>query len=62
MTNPILSEIYDIRRQILAEHKDDLGDYLHAELERAKADGHPIARIKQRSIRCTVSAGHVKPS
>ena len=27
MANPILSEIYDIRRQILAEHKDDLQDY-----------------------------------
>ncbi len=57
MANPILSEIYDIRRQILAEHKDDLEDYLHAELERAKAEGHPIAKIKQRTIR---SAGAAK--
>ena len=56
MTNPILREIYDIRRQILAEHKDDLTDYLHAELERAKADGHPIAKIQQRTIRCTGAA------
>lgn len=56
MANPILSEIYDIRRQILAEHKDDLEDYLHAELDRAKADGHPIAKIKQRTIRCTGAA------
>ena len=51
MTNPILNEIYDIRRQILAEHGDDLAEYLHAELERAKAAGHPIANIKQRAIR-----------
>lgn len=50
MANPILSELYDVRRQILAEHKDDLQDYLHAELERARADGHPIAKIKQRTI------------
>lgn len=56
MANLILSEIYDIRRQILAEHKDDLQDYLHAELERAKGDGHPIAKIKQRTIRCTGAA------
>lgn len=56
MANPILSEIYDIRRQILAEHKDDLKDYLHAELERARAEGHPIAEIKQRTIRCTRAA------
>ena len=56
MTNPILSEIYDIRRQILAEHKDDLKGFLHAELERARAEGHPIARIKQRTIRSTGAA------
>ena len=51
--NPILSEIYDVRRQILAEHENDLHAYLQAELERAKADGHPIAKIRQRSIRHT---------
>ena len=62
MTNPILREIYDIRRQILAEHKDDLEDYLHAELERAKADGHPIAKIKQRTIRRTEAAKPGVPS
>ena len=51
MTNPILKELYDIRREILAEHKDDLADYLRAELAQAKAAGHPIAEIKQRTIR-----------
>lgn len=56
MTNPILKEIHDIRRQILAEHKDDLGEYLHSELARAKAEGHPVAQIKQRTIRCTGAA------
>lgn len=56
MTNPILKEIYHVRRQILAEHKDDLGDYLRAEFARAKASGHPIAKIKQRAIRCTGAA------
>ena len=56
MTNPILKEIYDIRRDILAEHKDDLGAYLRSELARAKAEGHPVAQIKQRTIRCTGAA------
>ncbi len=56
MTNPILEELYDIRRQILAEHKDDLEAYLHAGLERAKAAGHPIAKIKQRAVRSTAAA------
>ena len=56
MTNLILKELHDIRKQILAEHGDDLGAYLHAELERTKASGHPIAKIKQRTIRCTGAA------
>jgi len=51
MTNPILKELYDIRREILAEHEDDLQEYLHAEFVRAKAAGHPVAKIKQRTIR-----------
>ena len=51
MTNPILKELHDIRKQILAEHGDDLGDYLRSELERTKASGHPVAQIKQRTIR-----------
>ncbi len=49
--NPILSELYDIRSRILADHGDDLRDYMRGELERLKSEGHPIARIKQRTIR-----------
>ena len=56
MTNPILKELHDIREQILAEHGEDLGAYVRAELERAKASGHPVAQIKQRTIRCTGAA------
>ena len=56
MTNPILKELYDIRREILGEHQDDLADYLRAELAKTKASGHPIAKIKQRTIRCTGAA------
>ena len=54
--NPILDELYEIRCQILANHPDDLRDYLRSELERLKSEGHPIAQIKQRTIRCTPAA------
>ena len=54
--NPILSELYEIRSRILSDHGDDLRDYLRSELERLKSEGHPIARIKQRTIRCTGAA------
>lgn len=56
MTNPILKELHAIRKQILAEHGNDLGAYLRSEFERTKASGHPIAKIKQRTIRCTEAA------
>ena len=56
MTNPILKELHDIRKEILAEHGDNLDEYLRAELKRAKASGHPVAQIKQRTIRCTGAA------
>lgn len=56
MTNLILKELHEIRKQILAEHGDDLREYLHNGLEQTKASGHPVARIKQRTIRCTGAA------
>ena len=51
MANPILNELYDIRREMLDEHQDDLTEYLRAELAKSKAAGHPIAKIQQRSLR-----------
>ena len=54
--NPILDELYGIRSKILADHGNDLTAYLQAEFERLKAEGHPIAKIKQRTIRCTEAA------
>lgn len=53
MTNPILKELQDIRDEILSEYKDDLAEYLRAGLAQTKASGHPIAKVKQRTIRCT---------
>lgn len=55
-TNPILEEIYAARTQIMAEYGNDLGAYLRDAAERTKASGHPTARIKQRSVRCTGAA------
>jgi hypothetical protein len=55
--NPILEELYAARSQIQSEHGDHLAAYLHSEFERLKAGGgHPIAQIKQRTIRYTGAA------
>lgn len=51
--NPILQELYAARAQIMAKYGNDLGAYLRDAAERTKASGHPIAQIKQRTIRCT---------
>ncbi len=56
--NPILEELYAVRSQIQAEHGEHLSAYLHSEFERLKAEGHPVAQITQRTIRCT---GPAKP-
>jgi hypothetical protein len=55
-TNPILQELYAARAQIMAKYGNDLGAYLRDAAERTKASGHPIANIKQRTIRCTGAA------
>ena len=54
--NAILSELYEIRSRILAEHSADLRNHLDGELQRLKSQGHLIALIKQRTIRCTRAA------
>lgn len=55
--NPILEELYAVRRQLMREHGNDLSGYLHREFERLKASGHPIARLPQRSLRLPVGSG-----
>lgn len=55
-SNPILEELYAVRAQIMTEYGNDLGAYLRDAAERTKASGHPIAGIKQRTIRCTEAA------
>jgi len=55
-TNPVLEELYAARAQILAKYGNDLGAYLRDAAERTRASGHPIAKIKQRTIRCTGAA------
>jgi hypothetical protein len=54
--NKILDELYAVRSQLQVEHGKDLSAYLHREFERLKREGHPVARIKQRTIRCTGAA------
>jgi hypothetical protein len=54
--NPILQELYAARAQIMAKYGNDLGAYLRNAAERTRASGHPIAQIKQRTIRCTGAA------
>lgn len=49
--NPILEELYEIRSEILAEYDGDVEAYLRSAAERAKASGHPVAKVQQRSIR-----------
>ena len=56
MTNPILEELYAARAQIMAQYGNDLGAYLRDAAERTKTSGHPIAKIKQRTIRCSGAA------
>ena len=50
-SNPILEELYAARAQIMAEYGNDLGAYLRDAAQRTKASNHPIAKIKQRTIR-----------
>jgi hypothetical protein len=49
--NPILEELYAVRSQMQVEHGEHLSAYLHGEFERLKAAGHPVAQMKQRTIR-----------
>jgi len=52
-TNPVLEELYAARAQIMAKYGNDLAAYLRDAAERTRESGHPIARIKQRTIRCS---------
>lgn len=54
--NPILDELHEIRRQMLAEYHGDLSAYLRDAQARLEASGRPIAKLKQRTIRCTGAA------
>ncbi|WP_442483755.1 hypothetical protein [Aeoliella sp. SH292] len=51
MTNPILEELYEARRQLQAEHGQDLKEFLHEGLLETIASGHPVAKIEQKRLR-----------
>jgi hypothetical protein len=57
--NPILEELYAARAEIMSEYDSDLRAYLRHAAERPKASGHPIANIKQRTIRLSRAANAV---
>ena len=54
--NLILEEIYQIREQILGEYRGDTSAYLRDAQKRLLASGRPVAKITQRTIRCTGAA------
>ncbi len=55
-SNRVLQELYAARAQIMSKYGNNLGAYLRDAAERTKASGHPVAQIKQRTIRCTGAA------
>jgi hypothetical protein len=50
--NAILDELHAARRRILAEYQGDTAAYLRDAQARLESSGRPIARRKQRAIRC----------
>jgi hypothetical protein len=54
--NAILDELHAARRKILAQYNGDTAAYLRDAQARLEASGRPIARRKQRTIRCTGAA------
>ena len=51
--NSILQELYAVRAEIMAEYGNDLGAYLRDAAQRNRDSDHPVAQIKQRTVRCT---------
>ena len=54
--NAILDELHAVRRKILADYNGDTAAYLRDAKARLESSGRPIARLKQRTIRCTEAA------
>jgi hypothetical protein len=48
LSNDILDEIHEVRRQILANYAGDLGAYLRDAEARLVASGRPIIRMRKR--------------
>lgn len=54
--NPIIAELHDARRKILADYRGDTAAYLRDAQARLEASGRPIAQLRQRRIRATGAA------
>ena len=54
--NPILDELHAARQQLLNECSGDTAEYLRQAERRLRESGRPLAKVKQRTIRCTEEA------
>ena len=54
--NAILDELHAARRKLLAEYGGDTAAYLRDAQARLESSGRPIAKLKQRTIRCADTA------
>ena len=60
--NPILDELHAARQKLLDECGGDTAEYLRQAAERLQASGRPIAKLKQRTIRCNGAANSDEPA
>jgi hypothetical protein len=58
MQNPVLQELHEARRKILADWNGNTGAYLRDAQARLEKSGRPIWRGKQRTKHCTEAAVH----
>ena len=54
--NAILDELHAARQELLAEYDGDTAAYLRDAKARLEASGRSIAKVKQKTIRCTEAA------
>ena len=59
--NRILDDLHAARQEILAECEGDTASYLRDAEKRLRESGRPIAKVKQRTIRCTEAAKSAAP-
>lgn len=61
MQNPVLKELHEARRKILADWKGDTDAYLRDAQQRLEQSSRPIWQGKQRTMRCVEVADQPHP-